>query len=106
MDGLVDYYASIAEASGLGVLVYSRDWAHFTPAQAEQLAEIPNIVAWKDGSADIRRYQMIRERLGDKLHWVVGLETIWFRLTTELEFVPTLLVFQLLLRNCPSNFMI
>ena len=72
MKGLVDYYASIAEASGLGVLVYSRDWAHFTPSQAEQLAEISNIVAWKDGSADIRRYQMIRERLGDKLHWIGG----------------------------------
>ena len=72
MDGLVDYYSEIADASGLGVLVYSRDWAHYTPAQAERLAEIPNVVAWKDGSADIRRYQMIRERLGDKLHWVGG----------------------------------
>ena len=72
MDGLLDYYASIAESSGLGVLVYSRDWAHFTPSQAEQLADIPNIVAWKDGAGDIRRYQMIRERLGDKLHWVGG----------------------------------
>ena len=72
MDGLIEYYASIADASGLGVLVYSRDWAHFTPHQAELLAEIPNVVAWKDGSADIRRYQMIREHLGDKLHWVGG----------------------------------
>jgi 5-dehydro-4-deoxyglucarate dehydratase len=72
MDGLVDYYASIAEASGLGVLIYSRDWANYTPAQAQRLAEIPNVVAWKDGTADIRRYQMIRERLGDKLHWIGG----------------------------------
>ena len=72
MDGLVDYYSGIAEASGLGVLIYSRDWAHYTPAQAERLAEIPNVVAWKDGSADIRRYQMIRERLGDRLHWIGG----------------------------------
>ena len=72
MDGLIEYYASIADASGLGVLVYSRDWAHFTPHQAELLAQIPNVVAWKDGSADIRRYQMIREHLGDKLHWVGG----------------------------------
>ena len=69
---MIDYYSSIAKASGLGVLVYSRDWAHFTPDQAEQLANIPNVVAWKDGSADIRRYQMIRERLGDKLHWIGG----------------------------------
>ena len=72
MDGLVDYYSDISAASGLGMLVYSRDWAHYTPVQAERLAEIPNVVAWKDGSADIRRYQMIRERLGDKLHWVGG----------------------------------
>ena len=53
MDGLVDYYSDIADASGLGVLVYSRDWAHYTPTQAERLAAIPNVVAWKDGSADI-----------------------------------------------------
>jgi len=72
MDGLVDYYSGIAEASGLGVLIYSRDWANYTPAQAERLAEIPNVVAWKDGTADIRRYQMIRERLGDRLHWIGG----------------------------------
>jgi 5-dehydro-4-deoxyglucarate dehydratase len=72
MDGLVNYYSSIAEASGLGVLIYSRDWANYTPAQAERLAEIPNVVAWKDGTADIRRYQMIRERLGDRLHWIGG----------------------------------
>ena len=72
MDGLVDYYSGIAEASGLGVLIYSRDWAHYTPVQAERLAEIPNVVAWKDGSADIRRYQMIRQRLGDRLHWIGG----------------------------------
>lgn len=72
MDGLVDYYASIAEASGLGVLIYSRDWANYTPAQAERLVGIPNVLAWKDGTADIRRYQMIRERLGDKLHWIGG----------------------------------
>ncbi|MEE2946901.1 MAG: dihydrodipicolinate synthase family protein [Verrucomicrobiota bacterium] len=72
MDGLIDYYSGIAEASGLGVLIYSRDWANFTPAQAERLEEIPNVVAWKDGTADIRRYQMIRERLGERLHWIGG----------------------------------
>ena len=72
LDGLVDYYSSIAEASGLGMLIYSRDWANFNPAQAERLAEIHNVVAWKDGTADIRRYQMIRERLGERLHWIGG----------------------------------
>jgi 5-dehydro-4-deoxyglucarate dehydratase len=39
----------------------------------EQLAQqIPNLIAWKDGQADVRRYQMIRQRVGDRLHWIGG----------------------------------
>lgn len=72
MDGLLEYYASIGQASGLGVVVYSRDWAHFTPGEAERLAEVPGVVAWKEGQADIRRYQMIRQQVGDRLHWIGG----------------------------------
>src|SRR5579885_805821 len=31
-DGLVDYYAAIGQATALPLMVYSRDWAVFTPA--------------------------------------------------------------------------
>jgi len=34
--------------------------------------QIPNLIAWKDGQADIRRYQMIRQHVGDRLHWIGG----------------------------------
>ena len=34
--------------------------------------EIPTLIVWKDGQADIRRYQQIRYRVGDRLHWVGG----------------------------------
>jgi 5-dehydro-4-deoxyglucarate dehydratase len=71
-DGLFDYYRSIAEATPLGMLIYTRDWFHPSAAFAERLAHIPNLVGWKDGQADIRRYQMIRQKVGDRLHWIGG----------------------------------
>jgi len=71
--GLFEYYRSIAAATKLGVLIYSRDWATFSPAMVERLAAaIPSLVAWKDGQGDIRRLQSIMNRVGDRLHWVGG----------------------------------
>lgn len=72
-EGLVAYYKSIGAATPLGLMIYSRDWFAPTAALVETLAkEIPTLVVWKDGQADIRRFQMIRQRVGDRLHWVGG----------------------------------
>jgi 5-dehydro-4-deoxyglucarate dehydratase len=71
-DGVIAYCRGIAESTPLGMLIYTRDWFNPTPALAEKLAQIPNLVGWKDGQADLRRYQMIRQRLGDRLHWIGG----------------------------------
>jgi 5-dehydro-4-deoxyglucarate dehydratase len=72
-DGLTAYYRDIADATKLGLLIYSRDWLNPSPALVEKLAQrIPNLIAWKDGQADVRRYQMIRQRVGDRLHWIGG----------------------------------
>lgn len=72
-DGLIAYYRGIADATKLGMLIYSRDWFNPSPALVEKLAQqIPNLIAWKDGQADVRRYQMIRQRVGDRLHWIGG----------------------------------
>jgi 5-dehydro-4-deoxyglucarate dehydratase len=71
--GLVDYYRSIATSTELGMLIYSRDWATFSPAMVERLAVIiPTLVAWKDGQGDIRRLQAIMNRVGDRLLWIGG----------------------------------
>jgi len=71
--GLFEYYRSIGASTKLGMLIYSRDWASFTPAMVERLAAaIPNLIAWKDGQGDIRRLQAIMNRLGDRLHWIGG----------------------------------
>lgn len=71
-DGLFEYYRTIGSASGLGLLIYSRDWFHPSPAVVERLTQIENLIAWKDGQGDIRRLQMLRARVGTRLHWIGG----------------------------------
>jgi 5-dehydro-4-deoxyglucarate dehydratase len=72
-EGLIAYYRGIAEATELGLLIYSRDWFHPTSSLVEKLAaQIPKLIAWKDGQADLRRYQMIRHHVGNRLHWIGG----------------------------------
>ena len=71
-DGLFEYYRAIGDATQLGMLIYSRDWANFSSAMVERLTAIPTLVAWKDGQGDIRRLQAIMHRVGDRLHWIGG----------------------------------
>jgi 5-dehydro-4-deoxyglucarate dehydratase len=72
-DGVLAYYKAVASATELGVLIYNRDWFSASPALVERLAStIPTLIGWKEGQADIRRYQMIRQRVGDKLLWIGG----------------------------------
>jgi 5-dehydro-4-deoxyglucarate dehydratase len=77
-DGLVAYYRAVGEATSLGIMPYARDAAAFTPQLAEQVARaVPNLIAFKDGRADVRLFMRIREhvneRLGeDRLVWLGG----------------------------------
>jgi 5-dehydro-4-deoxyglucarate dehydratase len=71
-EGLFEYYRAIGEATRLGMLIYSRDWAGFSPAMVERLSTIPTLIGWKDGRGDIRRLQIIMNHVGDRLHWIGG----------------------------------
>jgi 5-dehydro-4-deoxyglucarate dehydratase len=72
-EALLEYYAAIGKSTPLGFLVYSRDWVNPSPAWVQKLADaVPNLVAWKDGQGDTRRYQQIMVKLGDRLHWIGG----------------------------------
>lgn len=72
--GWIDYYKTIADATGLPLALYSRDWAAFTPDQVARLADaVPSLDIWKDGQGNIRMYQRIMSKLGDRLAWVGGL---------------------------------
>ena len=71
-EGFFNYYRNVAAATKRGVLIYSRDHANFSPAAVARLATIPNFIAFKDGQGDIRRFQQIITRVGDRLHWIGG----------------------------------
>jgi 5-dehydro-4-deoxyglucarate dehydratase len=72
--GLFAYYKAIADATSLPVIVYSRDWAAFTPEMVARLSELlPTLAGWKDGQGDIRRLQRIMNHNGDRLAWFGGL---------------------------------
>lgn len=71
-EGLFEYYRTIGATTRLGMLIYSRDWASFSPLMVERLTAIPNLVGWKDGQGDIRRLQMIIHHVGNRLKWIGG----------------------------------
>src|SRR3954452_10612051 len=73
-EGLFGYYEAIGKASGLPLMVYSRDWAVFTPEMVARLADrVPTLAAWKEGQGDVRRYQRVMEYNSDRLAWFGGL---------------------------------
>lgn len=72
--GLFAYYEAIGHATDLPLMIYSRDWAVFTPDMVARLADrVPNLAAWKDGQGDMRKYQRIMQQNGDRLAWFGGL---------------------------------
>ncbi|WP_394792809.1 dihydrodipicolinate synthase family protein [Armatimonas sp.] len=72
-DALLAYYQTLAAATPLGVLIYSRDSFNPSPGLVQRLADtIPNLIALKDGQGDTRRLQQIMHQVGERLHWIGG----------------------------------
>ncbi len=77
-DGLVEYYRQIADGTSLPIIPYARDSALFSPSLLTRLCEeIPQIVAFKDGRADVRLFTQLREGVSsslgdDRLVWIGG----------------------------------
>jgi 5-dehydro-4-deoxyglucarate dehydratase len=73
-EGLFSYYETIGAACSLPIMIYSRDWAVFTPKMVARLADrMPRLAAWKDGQGDMRKLQRIMSFNGDRLAWFGGL---------------------------------
>jgi 5-dehydro-4-deoxyglucarate dehydratase len=73
-EGATAYYREIGAATTLPLMVYSRDWAVFTPDMVARLADrVPTLTFWKDGQGDARKYQRIMQSVGDRLAWLGGL---------------------------------
>ena len=52
-DGLLRHYTALAAATPLDLILYQRDNTVFTPETVVELAEVPNIIGFKDGRGDL-----------------------------------------------------
>ncbi len=73
--GLYEHYRRVAAATRLGVIVYQRDNAIFAPSTAARLAEIPNLIGFKDGHGDMERLGRIVHTVGGRLAYMNGMPT-------------------------------
>jgi 5-dehydro-4-deoxyglucarate dehydratase len=73
--GLVEHYRRIASATELGVVPYQRATAVFTPESVAELAELPQVVAFKDGHGDVELLQRFRAATGGRLPLLNGMPT-------------------------------
>jgi 5-dehydro-4-deoxyglucarate dehydratase len=74
-EGLYQHYRAIAAATRLGTILYQRDNAIFAPVTIARLAELPNVVGFKDGHGDMERLLRVRLAVGDRLAMLNGMPT-------------------------------
>lgn len=73
------HFRAVIAATPLTCMLYNNPIAYGTDVTAEQmaeLAELPNLAAVKESSADVRRVTAIRERLGDRLAVFMGVDDL------------------------------
>ncbi len=74
-EGLYEHYRTVAASTPIGLIIYQRDNAIFTPSTVRRLAEISNLVGFKDGYGDMERLGRIRMAVGDRLAFMNGMPT-------------------------------
>lgn len=73
------YYRQFAKSCGLPIMLYNspaRIGVNITPDMVERLAELPNVAAIKDSSADVQQVTELARRVKDRLAVFVGYETM------------------------------
>ncbi|MGJ6962510.1 5-dehydro-4-deoxyglucarate dehydratase [Streptosporangium sp. G11] len=73
--GLVEHYRQVAAATDLDVVLYQRSTAIFSPAAVAELAEVDNIVAFKDGHGDMELLQLIHTATAGRMPLLNGMPT-------------------------------
>ncbi|HEX6972090.1 MAG TPA: 5-dehydro-4-deoxyglucarate dehydratase [Limnochordia bacterium] len=74
-EGLLAHYRAIAAAVSIAVIPYMRDNAIFTPETVAQLAESPNVAAFKDGHGNLELLNRIRLATAGRLLLINGMPT-------------------------------
>lgn len=72
-DGIYSYLKTIIESTQLNAIVYQRDNCVMTLDTLKKLAEIPQLVGFKDGIGNIETNVEFTQALGDRLAWINGM---------------------------------
>ena len=73
------HYRSVARATGLPIICYNNPLAYgvdITPPMFEKLADLPNLVAIKESSGDVRRITDLINRLGERYTLFCGVDDL------------------------------
>ena len=71
--GLTAHFRNLADASGLGLIVYSTTGQVYSLEQLLALAESDAVIGLKDEWGDLRLFAEARERIGDRWAWINGM---------------------------------
>jgi 5-dehydro-4-deoxyglucarate dehydratase len=74
-EGLYEHYRRLSISTSLGLIIYQRDNAILAPATVGRLAELSNIIGFKDGHGDMERLLRIQMAVGDRLAFINGMPT-------------------------------
>ena len=75
-EGLVAHVQAVCRSVKIGVIVYNRGAARYSPETMAKLAETcPNLIGYKDGVGDIEHFVSVRRTLGDRVAYLGGLPT-------------------------------
>lgn len=83
--GIVRHFESIAAKVDTPIIVYNvpgRTGVDLTPATIERLADIPNIVGFKDATGDLSRPMAFAQRFGERFVWLSGHDATAFGFNT------------------------
>jgi 5-dehydro-4-deoxyglucarate dehydratase len=73
--GLYEHYRQVAAATSLGVIIYQRDNAIFSPVTVARLCELKNVIGFKDGHGNMELLLRIQKQAGDRLAIINGMPT-------------------------------
>lgn len=75
LEGIYEHYKTVAESIKIGIVIYNNPWTSkitIGPELMRKLAEIPNIVAVKETTANMSLALRLLSQLGDKLTFSMG----------------------------------
>lgn len=75
----IAHFRTVAAATGLPIIVYNNPVAYsvdITPKMFAELAEVPNLVAIKESSADVRRITDLINEVGDRYVLFTGVDDL------------------------------